>query len=201
MCLSNSEPNPGATGEDAVGPPEDEASFPMPNPTTSPFPSTTPPEPPAPPPPPACETLGASSMPDVPIVTKTGAAPSPPMAIAPPDGSYILVQASSYATDPSGSPFEKVRASISVKGAKVVFGAQATKSGKLESNESFTFTLTTTEIVKFCQLGAGSISSFWFPGGDGVKRPAKIVWDAQLKYVTLVVRTPFGDVELVFAKS
>ena len=141
-------------------------------------------------------------MPDVPVVVKTGTAVTPTTEILPPDGDYILVQASTYPSDPSGSPVAKLRASLAVKGSKVILGTQATKGGTLETNESFTFTFAPSAIVKFCQIGMpGSIGAYWFPGGEGVKRDAMLEWNAATNYFTLVVRTPFGDVELVFVKS
>lgn len=180
----------------------DKASTRLPS-TSTPFPSSTntaqpTPPTPLPPPPPTCETLSAPSTSDVLVIVRSGEPVATEPSPAPPDGEYVLAQASVYASDPSGSPLDKVRATLSVSKAKLIFGGQATVNRSLELNESFTFSVVPSGIVRICETRSGSLSSLWFPGAEGITRPARVGWDVMTEILTLVVTTPFGEIELLF---
>jgi hypothetical protein len=170
-------------------------SYPMPSGSSTAKADAAPPPPP--PPPPTCPTLDALAS-DVIVVQKAGAAPSVPDA-SPPNGTYSLVQASAYGGDPL--TLQKLRAALSVSGAKLVLGAQASTSTAIEENESFTLTLTSSTLVKVCETRAGAVSTTLLPGAPGTQRVAHVSWDAPRSTLRLVVAMAFGEVELLFVPS
>jgi hypothetical protein len=145
-----------------------------------------------PPPPVPCATLEAAEV-DERVVPKAGAAPTY-IDAAPPDGTYDLVQATVY----GAAPFPALRATISVVGAAVYFGGQAT-TGALEGNESFVLAWEPGSLTKICGTGPGTLSTALLPGDPASKRDGHLVWDGSARLLTLDVHPDAASYELVFA--
>jgi hypothetical protein len=133
---------------------------------------------------------------DVDVVPKSGA-PAEVVDLAPPDGRYELVQASSYGVE-SGPVVATLRASLDVSGARLIIGAQATQSTTLEANESFTLTVTPGVLTKVCESRQGTVAAGLLRGAPGATSPAHLGWNASTSLLTLVISTSSGDIELLF---
>lgn len=134
---------------------------------------------------------------DVDIVTKVGA-PDAFAETAAPDGSYELVQASSYGVGGGAPAVETLRASLDISGARLIIGTQATTGTTLEANESFTLTFTPGVLTKVCESRPGTVANGLFRGAPGATRVAHLGWSASTSLLTLVMTTPAGELELLF---
>jgi hypothetical protein len=154
-------------------------------------------------PPPQCLSLPASPT-DVRVIPKPGKAPAV-TEVWPADGDYSLAQASSYAPNGGASPIQLLRASLQVGGHVLVLGARGSTGGALEANESFTLTLApgapAGTLTKVCQTSDGPLGWAMIPGPNGSNRSALLGWDGAIGVITLVLVTPYGEVELLFVKK
>jgi hypothetical protein len=186
---------------------ESESRASLPPPSMPPSSSSAPPAATPPPsltsPPPQCLVLPASPT-NVRVIPKQGKAPAV-AEVWPSDGDYELAQASSYTLNGGATPIQILRASLQVGGHVLVLGARGSTGGAIEANESFTLTLApgapAGTLTKVCQTSDGPIGWAMLPGADGSNRSALLGWDAAIRVVTLLLVTPYGDVELLFVKK
>jgi hypothetical protein len=131
---------------------------------------------------------------DVRVLPRVGVPPA--LGGAPLDGTYVLVQADLYPGDGGAPPFDQLRASVVVSGAKLALAAQIT-SPTLEPVESITTTATGGILTKLCQVGSGGAAAALVSGLPGATERAEVGWDGKVLY--LVVHTDGGEIALLFA--
>jgi hypothetical protein len=124
------------------------------------------------------------------VVPKAGAPPS--TAGAPPDGTYVLVQANAFGGG-AGAALPQMRAMLTVSGAVLGLGLGST--GAVESS---TITVAEGTLTTVCQLAGGPASAALLPGAGGTERAA-IGWDGAT--LDLVLTAPAGTIELVFTPA
>jgi hypothetical protein len=138
-----------------------------------------------------CVVLEASG-PTLPIVAKSAPPPPPPpTAGTPPDGGYVLVEASRSAdTDAGADAPTVVKGALSVSGARLVLGIETTAA------ESFVLTYASGGLTKVCAVAPGTFAASFLPGPDETSYSAVLAWDSPA--ATLTMR--FGELELVWVR-
>ena len=131
-----------------------------------------------------------------PVVLVVAKSIEPPVTnVAPANGAYTLVQASSYAVDGGAPTLSLIGATLDVNGAALRLGA-LTPAPSLEENESFTLTLAAGALTTVCETRAGSLAALLpAPGGT---EPADLSWDPIASVLTLRIHAATGDVDLLF---
>ena len=143
-----------------------------------------------------CRTEGAGDV-TVHVVAKGG--PPPVLASSsPPDGRYVLVQATWFVGDSAAPALSALRATVAVQGAVWVIGTRAVDGAAIGADESATLSVVADTATHVCSTASAEVVSALLPPAGGTTR-ARVSWDAALSTSTLVLSTPNGaDVELVF---